>query len=69
MTLRVGLADPAHILFGTDYPYIPERVAAAETAATNGFAGFDEKTRPMMECENARALFPRLDRAAGSSQN
>ena len=62
-----ALADPARILFGTDYPYIPERVAEAETAGTDGYAGFDETARTMMEYGNARALFPRLDRAAGPS--
>jgi predicted TIM-barrel fold metal-dependent hydrolase len=64
-----ALADPARILFGTDYPYIPERVAEAETAGTDGFAGFDEKSRSMMEYGNALALFPRLDRTPDPPPN
>ena len=54
------LAGPDRILFGTDYPYIPDEVAEAETAGTDGYQGFDEAARAMMERENARCLFPRL---------
>ncbi len=64
-----ALADPARILFGTDYPYIPESVAEAETAGADAYAGFDETARAMMEYGNARALFPRLDPAGGGSGN
>lgn len=62
-----ALADPARILFGTDYPYIPERIAEAETAGTDAYSGFDETARTMMEYANARVLFPRLDPGAASS--
>ena len=54
------LAGPDRILFGTDYPYIPDAVAESETAGTDGYEGFDETARAMMEHGNARRLFPRL---------
>ena len=38
----------------------PDAVADAETAGTDGYEGFDEAARAMMEHENARRLFPRL---------
>ena len=62
-----ALAGPDRILFGTDYPYIPERIARHQTAGTDAYEGFNESTRAMMEHGNARALFPRLDQLASSS--
>ena len=55
-----GLAGPDRILFGTDYPYIPDEVADSETAGTDAYDGFDEAARAMMEHGNAKRLFPRL---------
>ncbi len=57
------LADPDRILFGTDNPYVPGDVIAAEAAATDAFAGFDGPARAAMERGNAERLFPRF--AAG----
>ncbi len=58
-----ALAAPDRILFGTDYPYIPDRVAESETAGTDAYAGFDGAARAAMERGNARRLFPRLAQA------
>lgn len=55
-----GLVDPSQILFGTDYPYIPDSHAERETAGTDTYDGFDDGTRAMMEHQNAQALFPRF---------
>jgi len=55
-----AFADPARILFGTDYPYIPETVAHGETAGLDAYAGFSETERAMVARGNAAALFPRL---------
>lgn len=55
-----GLADPARILFGTDFPYMKEDRVLSEARGVDGFAGFDAATRPLMERTNAEALFPRL---------
>lgn len=56
-----SIAEPDRILFGTDYPYIPDATADAETAGTDAYEGFDEESRAMMERGNALKLFPRLD--------
>ena len=55
-----GLVDPSKILFGTDNPYVPQSVIAAEVSATDAFAGFDEPARAAMERGNAERLFPRF---------
>jgi 6-methylsalicylate decarboxylase len=55
-----AVADPARILFGTDYPYISEAVAHAETAGLDAYAGFSPAERQMVARGNAEALFPRL---------
>ena len=55
-----GIADPARILFGTDYPYVSEEVVAAETAGFDAYAGLAGEARRMAERGNAEALFPRL---------
>ena len=55
-----AFADPTRILFGTDYPYVSEDVANAETAGLDAYAGFSEAERKMVARGNAEALFPRL---------
>jgi len=55
-----GLADPSRILFGTDYPYVSEEVAAAETAGFEAHHGLDAAGLAGVERGNAAALFPRL---------
>ena len=55
-----GFADPARILFGTDYPYVSEDVAIAETAGLDAYAGFSDGERKMVARGNAEALFARL---------
>ena len=55
-----GIADRSRILFGTDYPYVPEAVAAAETAGLDGWAGFSAAERKAVDHGNAQALFPRF---------
>lgn len=58
-----ALADPMRILFGTDYPYVPESVVDAEFRGLEAYRGFDPDARRAMERGNAATLFPRL--AAG----
>ena len=55
-----AVANPARILFGTDYPYIPAELAHAETAGLDAYTGFSEAERDMVARGNAEALFPRL---------
>jgi predicted TIM-barrel fold metal-dependent hydrolase len=55
-----GIADPARILFGTDYPYVSEDVVAAETKGYTDYDGLAGEARRMADRTNAEALFPRL---------
>jgi predicted TIM-barrel fold metal-dependent hydrolase len=53
--------EPSHILFGCDYPFLPERMIDTMIKGLKEYEGFDEKTRKMIERENALTLFPRLN--------
>jgi predicted TIM-barrel fold metal-dependent hydrolase len=55
-------ADPARILFGTDFPYAPHHLVDAEVADLERH--LDEETRQRIYRDNALALFPHLRRAA-----
>ncbi len=59
------LADPSHILFGSDYPFAPEPDSwmgqTAECVEKHG--GFDQGELLAVERENALRLFPRLAHA------
>ena len=54
------LADPSHILFGSDFPYLPDSMIEASVVGLQGYAGFDAKTRRAVERDSALTLFPRL---------
>lgn len=54
------LAGPSQILFGSDFPYAPPPIVAAEVDGLERLDVFDAVTRPAMEETNALALFPRL---------
>jgi predicted TIM-barrel fold metal-dependent hydrolase len=54
------LADPSHILFGSDYPYLPDPLVVQEGKDLDGYAGFDPALRQAVARDNALALFPRL---------
>ena len=55
-----ALIDPTHILFGSDYPFMPESSGAENVAGLSQFTGFDQQARLFIERENALALFPSL---------
>ena len=55
-----ALVDPSHILFGSDYPFMPEPAVADNVAGLAEYEGFDQQAQWMIERENALALFPRL---------
>ena len=55
-----SIADPERILFGSDYPYISETVAEAETAGFDSYKGFDKETFDAINRGNAKRLFPRF---------
>lgn len=54
-----AVADPSRILFGSDYPYIPEATVAAETAGLDGWDGMTAARRRAINRGNAAALMPR----------
>jgi len=57
-------ADPAHIVFGTDFPFSRHRSPAQDVrsvvAAFDAFDGWNETVRHGVESGNALQLFPRL---------
>ena len=58
----LDIADPTHILFGTDYPSARnvEKVMRDTVAAVRSFEGFDETLRRNVMAGNAQALLRRF---------
>jgi predicted TIM-barrel fold metal-dependent hydrolase len=54
------LVDPSHVLFGSDYPFLPEPLLHENLAGIAGFRGWSDADRRLVERESALALFPRL---------
>jgi 6-methylsalicylate decarboxylase len=57
----------SHVLFGSDYPMIPEKVATIETQMIDASKVLDDRTRQAIYRDNALALFPRLQRQAAAA--
>ena len=53
-------ADPSHILFGSDYPFLPESLITSMVEGITYYDGFDTQTRVAIERDNALTLFPRF---------
>ena len=53
--------DPSHILFGTDFPFLPEKMIKDMISGLEQYKGFDKETRMKIERDNALTLFPRLN--------
>lgn len=53
------LVDPAHILFGSDFPFAPETVTALQVEELDASPLLDAGLRRQVERENALRLFPR----------
>jgi predicted TIM-barrel fold metal-dependent hydrolase len=60
------VADPSHILFGSDFPFAPEPVTRMMIDGLASYDGLDEAGRLRVERENALVLFPRLQAAVSS---
>src|SRR5262245_8125891 len=56
----LDLAGPSQIVFGSDFPYAPPPVVAAEVEGLERLDVFDAASRAAMEETNALARFPRL---------
>ncbi len=54
------LVAPSHILFGSDYPFLPEKLISANIEGLANFKGFDDTTRESIERTNLLDLFPRF---------
>jgi len=54
-----SFADTSHILFGTDYPFMPESTTVETVDGIDSFF-IDNEVRRQVERDNALALFPRL---------
>ncbi len=51
---------PTQLLFGTDWPFVPEPYAAENAAGIRQYRGFDRASRRSIERDNALSLFPGL---------
>lgn len=56
----MAFADPARILFGTDYPYVVAEVAESETRGFAAYPGWNAAQRAAIERGNAQTLFADL---------
>ncbi|MGE5218587.1 MAG: amidohydrolase family protein [Chloroflexota bacterium] len=63
------LADPAHILWGSDLPFVYGARLKEEVDHWEHYNGFDGAARFAVEAENARRLFPRLAPASKVSSD
>lgn len=63
----MDLAGPSQILFGSDFPYAPTPIIAAEVDGLERLDVFNAESRAAMEETNALALFPRLAAAIGAA--
>jgi predicted TIM-barrel fold metal-dependent hydrolase len=57
----------SQVLFGSDYPMVPEKVATIETQMIEKSKVLDDRTRQAIDRDNALALFPRLNRTAAAA--
>ena len=54
------LVPTSHILFGSDFPFLPKPMIKSTIKGLNEYDGFDEKIRAEIEQTNALSLFPRF---------
>ncbi len=54
------LVKSSQILFGSDYPFLPEPLTKVMIEGINIYDGFDTQTRKAIAYNNALALFPRF---------
>jgi predicted TIM-barrel fold metal-dependent hydrolase len=55
-----ALADPSHILLGTDFPFMPEQTTAETLEGLIAYGGLGDTELDDIRRGNALALFPRL---------
>jgi predicted TIM-barrel fold metal-dependent hydrolase len=59
------LVGPSQVLFGSDHPFAPEPVVAANVRGLDAYDGFDAAARRAIERDNALALLPQLAERLG----
>lgn len=52
------LVQPSHILFGSDFPFLPEPVIAENISDFESYDGFTDQDRRMIERNNALTILP-----------
>ncbi|GHO49498.1 amidohydrolase family protein [Ktedonospora formicarum] len=55
-----ALADPSRILYGSDYPFVPEPAIQHDLKELRAYNGFNPGEARLIERENALLLFPRF---------
>ena len=65
--LQQELADPTHILWGSDLPFVYGARLQEEVDHWEEYNGFDADERMAVEQLNALQLFPRFGSTAGAS--
>ncbi|MDH6128102.1 amidohydrolase family protein [Kitasatospora sp. GP82] len=60
LSTLLEIADPGHLLFGTDYPFSPEPLISANSRSLAGYPGLTDNTRCSIAADNALPLFPHL---------
>ena len=58
-----NIAAPGHVLYGSDWPMVPEFAVVDENAALDASPVLDAATQRAIERESALALFPRFAKA------
>ena len=56
----MNFADPGHVIFGSDNPYISSDQQAISTHELDQWKGFTANQLQEVNCLNAKTLFPRL---------
>ncbi len=59
-----AVADPSHILFGSDFPMRPEQGVAQSLEQFSEYPGFQASEQRLITAETAQALFPRFRKTA-----
>jgi predicted TIM-barrel fold metal-dependent hydrolase len=54
------LVEPSQILFGSDYPFLPDPLIHESVQGLESYKGFNAQDRAAIDRGNALTLFPRL---------
>jgi predicted TIM-barrel fold metal-dependent hydrolase len=55
------LVEPSQIVFGTDYPYMPDLAVKQYLSEIDSYPRFDPKSKSEVLSDNAMSLFPRIN--------